>query len=83
MIQSMPGPWRRSPKPDAKVVKAADDAYAAAQEGHTRLLVIVSVNPMLKVEATIAGDLNEVRKDLLIGALQRLILRIDRQEVSE
>lgn len=79
----MPVKWRRSPKPDVAVVKAADDASAAAHDGYTRLLVVVAMNPMLKVEAKVAGELNEVRKDVLIGALQRLILKIDREEVPE
>lgn len=78
MIQSMPSPWRRNPKPDARVVKLTNTADQAAQDGKIRLIAVVTVNPMLEVEFTCAGDLDDVKRNLLIAGLTRLI-----QQVSE
>lgn len=75
-MQSMPGPWRRNPKPDAAVTKLADTVHEAAGSGQIRLMAVVTINPMLEAEVELAGDLDNVKRDLLIGALTRLILKI-------
>jgi hypothetical protein len=78
MIQSMPGPWRRNPKPDVAVTSLTDRAREAAHAGQVRLIGVVTINPMLEVEFTYAGELDDVKKNLLIAGLTRLI-----QQVSE
>lgn len=71
-----PVQWRRPPKPDERVVKLTKAVDDAAQRGEVRLTGVVLINPMLEVECEIAGDLDPVKKDLLIGGLTRLIRKI-------
>jgi len=74
----MPEKWRRNPAPDPSVTKLADAASEAARAGQVRLMGVVTIDPLLKVEFHCAGDLDEVKRNLLIAGLTRLI-----QQVSE
>lgn len=74
MVQ--PVQWRRSPKPDERVVKLTHAADEAAQRGEVRLAGVVLITPTLEVECEVAGDLDPVKRDLLIGGLVRLIRKI-------
>lgn len=76
--QTMPGQWRRNPKPDLSVVKLTDAAGDAAHNGRVRLVAIVTVDPLLQVEYHCAGDLDDVKRNLLIAGLTRLV-----QQLSE
>lgn len=73
---SMPMQWRKGPKPDDSVMALTTAVDAAAHNGQVRVVAIVTVNPMLDVEYTCAGELDEVRKNLLIGGLNRLIRKL-------
>lgn len=72
----MPMQWRRGPKPDPSVVALTGAVDKAAQDGHVQVVGIVTVNPMLDVEFVCAGELNEVRKNLLISGLTRLVQKL-------
>lgn len=75
---NQPMQWRRNPKPDVAVLKLSKQVIEAAELGQIRAVAVVTVNPMLEVEFDCAGELDEVRKNLLVGALQRLILKISK-----
>lgn len=72
----MPMQWRKGPRPDESVVAVADAVSAAAHKGEIRVLGIVTVNPNLEAEYVHAGELDEVRKNLLIAGLTRLINKL-------
>lgn len=72
----MPMQWRRNPKPDPEVEKLAKAVSNAASQGQVRVMAVVTINPMLEVEFDCAGELDEVRKTILIGGLTRLIQKI-------
>lgn len=72
-----PVQWRRNgPKPDEAVVKLTVAAADAARRGEVRVTGVVLINPNLDVEFEVAGDLDPVKKTLLIGGLVRLINKI-------
>lgn len=74
---NMPMQWRKGPRPDQSVVALTEAVSTAASRGDVRIIGIVTINPMLEVEFTCAGELDEVRKTLLIGGLTRLITKIN------
>ena len=74
---SMPMQWRKGPRPDESVVAVADAVANAARAGQIRVVAIVTVNPMLEVEFVNAGELDEVRRNLLIAGLTRLIHKLE------
>lgn len=78
MIKPMPGQWRRNPTPDPSVLKLVNDGSEAAHNGQVRLMGVVTVDPLLHVEYHCAGDLDDVKRNLLIAGLTRLI-----QQLSE
>lgn len=80
MDNALPVQWRRAPPPDRAVTKLSSAVDEASREGQVRVLAVVTLNPMLRVEFDFAGELDEVRKNLLIGALQRLIRKIDQEQ---
>lgn len=65
----MPARWRKGPRPDPDVIQLVDKLAEAAREGRVRALVVVTVNPLLEVESAEAGDLENVKKHLLMGGL--------------
>lgn len=73
---NMPVQWKRNPKPDPSVVAFTNAISEAAEKGQVRCMCAVTVNPMLEVEFAFVGELDEVRKTLLIGGLTRLIRKI-------
>lgn len=73
---NMPMQWRKGPRPDESVVALTQAVGDAANRGEVRVIGIVTINPMLEVEFTCAGELDEVRKTLLLGGLTRLIKKI-------
>lgn len=73
----MPMQWRKGPRPDESVVAMTEAVADAAAKGRVRVLGIVTINPNLDVEYTCAGELDEVRKNLLIAGLLRLIKKLD------
>jgi hypothetical protein len=75
-MAAMPMQWRRNLKPDESVVALTQAVDEAAGRGQVRCLAIVTINPMLEVEFVCAGELDEVRKTLLVGGLARLIRKI-------
>lgn len=78
MSQTMPGPWRRNPKPDIEVVKLAASLKSAADGGLARAIAVVSVDPLLQLDCDCAGDLDEVKKNMLIAGLSRLIQKLSK-----
>lgn len=82
-LMSLPSKWRRGLRPDPKVLDLAERLFAAAQRGEIRILVVVTANPMLQIEDEQAGDLDNVRKHLLIGGLasaSQKLLQLDLPE---
>jgi hypothetical protein len=72
----MPMAWQRGPRPDESVIALTDAVDNAAKLGQVRVIAIVTVDPMLEVEFVCAGEMDDVRKTLLIGGLTRLIRKI-------
>lgn len=73
----MPMQWKRNPKPDPAVVKLTQAVAEASSDGQLRVVAIVTINPNLEVEFDCAGQIDDVRKTLLIGGLTRLIQKIN------
>jgi hypothetical protein len=73
---NMPMQWRKNPRPVVAVAELADTLQEAAHKGQVRAIAVVTINPMLEIEFDCAGDLDDVRKTLLIGGLTRLIKKI-------
>lgn len=68
--------WRRDLKPDPKVMELLDTLVAAAKKGHLRAVAVVTINPHLHVEPAWAGDIDPVRKNLLIGGLTKAAAKL-------
>lgn len=80
---SQPDQWKRGLRPDPAIIDLVERLYTAATKGEIRALVVVTANPMLKIEDEQAGDLDNVRKHLLIGGLasaSQKLLRLDLPE---
>lgn len=71
-----PAQWKKGPRPDPSVIELLDSLQAAARKGLIRGVAIVSVNPLLEVETAHAGDLDNVKKHLLLGGLHVAITKI-------
>jgi hypothetical protein len=63
--------WKRQPKPDAEVLDLLERVLASARKGHVKSVAIVAVNPIHQVDTAAAGDLSEVRTNVLLGGLTR------------
>jgi hypothetical protein len=63
--------WRKHPKPDADVVDLLERVLVSARKGYVKSVAIVAVNPIHQVETGAAGDLSEVRTNVLLGGLTR------------
>lgn len=69
MAGELPDRWKKGPRPDPSVIELLDQLKAAAIDGRIRGLVVVTVNPLLETEEAHAGDLDNVKKHLLMGGL--------------
>lgn len=65
----LPAPWKRGPRPDPSVIELLDNLQLAARKGLIRGVAVVTVNPLLEVETAHAGEMDNVKKHLLIGGL--------------
>lgn len=63
--------WKKHPAPDADVVDLLERVLASAKRGFVKSVAIVAVNPIHQVETGAAGDLSEVRTNVLLGGLTR------------
>lgn len=64
-----PQQWQRNLKPDHSVLELLEGLLAAARKGHLRALAVVAINPLLELEIGHAGDLDNVKRRLLVGGL--------------
>jgi hypothetical protein len=76
MSHAMPIQWRKGPGPDASVVAFTGTLAQAAQDGQVHFIAVVTGNRNLEIEYVHAGELDETRKNLLIGGLNRLIRKL-------
>jgi hypothetical protein len=72
----MPDKWSRNPRPDPAVVQVAHNLQHPSAEGQVRAIAVVTVDPMLNVEAAVAGDIDSVRKRILAAGLIELAHKI-------
>lgn len=63
--------WRKHPRPDGDVIDLLERVLLAARKGYVKSVAIVAVNPIHQVETGAAGDLSEVRTNVLLGGLTR------------
>lgn len=75
---SLPAQWKKGPRPDPSVVELLDSLQLAARKGLIRAVTVVTVNPLLEVETTHAGDLDNVKSHLLCGGLVRAAQNINK-----
>jgi hypothetical protein len=66
---TLPAQWKKGPRPDPSVVELLDSLQEAARKGLIRAVAVVAVNPLLEVETTHAGDMDNVKSHLLCGGL--------------
>ena len=67
-MASIPQRWQR-PKPDPEVIRLLELVKEAVERGQVRAIAIVTIDPMLNVETSKAGDIDLVRKRLLAAGL--------------
>jgi hypothetical protein len=70
-VSKTPARFRSSPRPEAGVIDMLERVLASARKGYVRSVAIVAVNPVHQVETACAGDLSEVRINVLLGGLTR------------
>lgn len=63
--------WRKHPLPDGDVIDLLERVLASARKGFVKSVAIVAVNPIHQVETGAAGDLSDVRTNVLLGGLTR------------
>jgi hypothetical protein len=63
--------FRGHPKPDADVIDLLKRILASAEQGYIKSIAVVAVNPVHQVHTAAAGDLSEVRSNVLLGGLTR------------
>jgi hypothetical protein len=68
---AMPEKWTRGYRPDPAIVELIEELMAAALRGEIRSIAVVTINPMLELDRTVAGTEDEtgVRKRLLAAGL--------------
>ncbi len=59
------------PKPDGDVIDLLQRALESARKGYVKSVAVVLVNPLHQVETGAAGDLSDVRTNVLLGGLTR------------
>lgn len=65
-------------RPDEEVVALLESVLLSARQGLVRTVHIVAVNAINQAEADSAGDLSEVKSNVLAGALLGAALEIKR-----
>lgn len=63
--------FRTHPLPDGDVIDLLERVLKSARNGYVKSVAIVAVNPVHQVETGAAGDLTEVRTNVLLGGLTR------------
>ena len=79
-MHSLPSPWRKGPRPDPTVIELIDQLLVAARKGQIRAIVVTIVNPLLEVESHVAGDMDNVKKHLLVGGISAAKQKILKSE---
>jgi arginase family enzyme len=77
---TLPAQWKKGPRPDPSVVELLDALQEAARKGLIRAVAVVTVNPLLEVETTHAGDMDNVKSNLLCGGLVSAAHKITRAD---
>jgi hypothetical protein len=68
-MDTLPSQWKRGPRPDPTVIEMFEQLAAAARRGQIRTALVITVDPLLKTEDFQAGDMDDVRRTLLLGGL--------------
>lgn len=63
--------FRTHPRPDGEVIDLLERALASAKKGYVKTALIVLADPLHHVETAAAGDLSEVRTNVMLGGLTR------------
>lgn len=63
--------FRTHPTPDGDVIDLLERALISAKKGHVKTVLVVLANPLHQVETAAAGDLSEVRINVMLGGLTR------------
>jgi hypothetical protein len=63
--------FRTDPLPESGVVELAERILDAARRGKVRTLAAVVVDPVQRADVYIAGELNPIRANALLGGLTR------------
>lgn len=63
--------WQTHPRADPDVVDFLERVLLSARKGYVKTVAIVAVNPIHQVETGAAGDLSDVRTNVLLGGLTR------------
>jgi hypothetical protein len=66
--------------PDGDVIDLLERVLASARKGYVKSVAIVAVNPIHQVETGAAGDLTEVRTNVLLGGLTRAANELMKQK---
>lgn len=77
MDQPTPHRWKRRPRPDPEVLALIEQLREAASIGSVRTLVVVTMNPLLEIESAHAGEVDRVRKLLLMGGLLEASMKVN------
>lgn len=63
--------FRSHPVPDNEVIDLLERALASARKGYVKSCLVVLADPLHHVETAAAGDLSEVRTNVMLGGLSR------------
>lgn len=77
-VNSLPSQWKRGPRPDPTVIEFIDQLALAARQGKIRAISVVTVDPLLKTESFQAGELDDVRRTLLLGGLASACISLNK-----
>jgi hypothetical protein len=75
-MDSLPQQWKRGPRPDPTVIELLNQLSVAARRGQIRAIYIVTVDPLLKTEDFLAGDMDDVKRTLLLGGLAQACISL-------
>jgi hypothetical protein len=73
---NVPVQWRKGPRPDPTVIELLNQLTSAARRGQVRAIYIVTVDPLLKTEDFQAGELDDVKRTLLLGGLAQACISL-------
>jgi hypothetical protein len=63
--------FRTHPRPDGDVIDLLERALLSAKRGYVKTCLVVLADPLHHVETAAAGDLSEVRTNIMLGGLTR------------